>query len=111
MPAAKHGRKVPKGHKRNPNWERESRAWLAKQPVQACTVCLGKTHLQVHHILPFHLFPAEEMKPSNWTILCEAPGKNCHLHFGHCFNFEAYNPDVIQDAKIWQEKIKNRKMA
>jgi 5-methylcytosine-specific restriction endonuclease McrA len=77
----------------------------------ACSVCGAKTgKLEVHHILPFHLHPENELNPKNFIVLCENnnDGANCHLLFGHLGSFRSYNPNVKKDAAIWNKKIKNR---
>jgi hypothetical protein len=30
------------------------------------------------------------------------------LFLGHLMDFKSWNPDVVEDAKVWREKIKNR---
>ncbi|KVV12424.1 hypothetical protein [Burkholderia ubonensis] len=98
--------KHPLSVKRSPHWPAVRRRHLELHPT--CEVCGGKTHLQVHHRRPFHLHPDLELEPTNLITLCEAPGHNCHLVFGHLLNFRSFNPDVGTDASEWNGKITNR---
>jgi hypothetical protein len=99
--------RAPAGARRSPEWYKQSREFLEGK---ACAACGGSERLQVHHILPFHLFPGREMDPTNWLVLCEslAHGVNCHLFLGHLGNFKSYNSTAKEDAGEWLEKIKKR---
>lgn len=101
--------KHPITAKRSSHWSAVRKAHLEKHP--ACEVCGGKVKLQVHHRRPFHLHPDLELDPANLITLCEAPGHNCHLVFGHLLNFRSFNPDVGSDASTWNAKISQRPMA
>jgi len=94
------------GASRSANWPKVRDAHLALNP--ACVVCGGTKSVEVHHIKPFHLFPALELEATNFVSLCEAGkyGINCHLAFGHLGNFRWYNPEVVTDALRWFKKIK-----
>lgn len=62
-----------------------------------CSACGTAEHIQVHHMRPFHLFPALELDESNLISLCM--GSNlCHLLIGHGDSFKAWNPNVVLDA-------------
>lgn len=62
-----------------------------------CAACGGVEKLQVHHIVPFHINPADELKWDNLITLCMA-AKECHLRIGHLGNWEKCNPNVKEDA-------------
>lgn len=94
------------GGKRSPDWPRLRREHLKKEPI--CVVCEGDEDLQVHHIKPVHLFPELEREPSNYITLCEKNKRNCHFQFGHLYSFHSYNPNVVNDAIVWRQKIRNR---
>lgn len=86
-------------------FKRRSSRWraLEREIVAAsgeCAACPNKSHLQAHHVLPFHLFPALELERANVIVLCEAPGANCHLRIGHGGAFAGYNPNVVRDAAV-----------
>lgn len=85
------------GEARDPKWEKESKAFLVGK---VCAACGTDKHLQVHHKKPFHLFRSLELVKSNWIVLCETPGKNCHLNDGHLGDWKIYNPLVVQTAKF-----------
>jgi hypothetical protein len=99
-------RKKPLG-KRASGWNDLRRKHLLKHPI--CAVCGGVKKLEVHHILPVHLFPEKELEITNLITLCE--GKkwvNCHLFFGHLGSYISYNPDVKKDADIFNNKLSSK---
>lgn len=100
--------KAELGNKRSGQWPAVEKAHLEKQPN--CMVCNRSEKLNVHHIKPFHIYPDLELDPSNLITLCESDkgGVNCHLHYGHLGNFKSFNENVIPDASLWNQKIKNR---
>lgn len=83
---------------RSRHWLKVAKAHLEKEP--ACRCCGRSKRLQVHHILPFHLFPENELDPDNLITLCtDGPGGlNCHLVFGHLGHWDRWNRDVANDA-------------
>lgn len=91
---------------RDSRWPRVREEHLKREP--SCRVCGQKTNLNVHHKKPFHLFPALELVDSNLITLCEGPGVNCHLLFGHLGLFASYNPNVEEDVAIWRSKFIQR---
>ena len=100
--------KIPASMPRSPHWPAHRAAWLKCHPT--CAVCGGTRKLQVHHILPFHLFPSQELNPANLITLCETGehGINCHLGVGHFGWFKSFNVDVEKDAAAWMKKLFNR---
>lgn len=74
-------------------------------------MCNGTASVEVHHILPFHLFPEFELSPENLLTLCESKkyGVNCHLFFGHLGNYRTYNRSVIPMANYWRKQLKKEK--
>lgn len=100
--------KHPLSAKRSGHWPTVRKAHLEKHPV--CEVCGGAKSLEVHHITPFHLDPANELSPENLITLCESGkgGVNCHLFVGHLGNFRSWNTSVPMDAPAWREKLKER---
>ncbi len=81
---------------RSSKWPAVRNAWIKTHPT--CAACGGKDKLQVHHKLPFHLHPELELNPINLLTLCEGT-RECHLRFGHFFNWQRYNPDVERMAR------------
>ena len=71
-----------------------------------CAICGGKDQIELHHKQPFHLKPELELDPNNVAPLCEK--NDCHLRFGHLYNFRSFNPDIENDSIIWSYKIKHR---
>lgn len=95
--------------KRSSHWTKVREEHLKIQ--SCCQVCGSVFNLAVHHIRPFHTHPELELDPKNLITLCEGGHPyhlNCHFLFGHLLNWSSWNPHVIEDAKIWSEKIKNR---
>src|SRR3990167_7286052 len=80
------------GAKRSSEWPKTRAKHLKKEPV--CAICSKNDELNVHHKKPFHLFPELELEESNLTTLCEAPGREHHLNFGHLGSYQSYNPEV-----------------
>jgi len=90
------------GRPRSSKWKKIREEHLKKQPF--CMICGNTKDLVPHHILPFHTDPEKELDPENLITLCEG-SFNCHLFFGHLKNWTKYNPNIVEDAKIWREKI------
>lgn len=80
---------------RSPEWPEHERHWLALHP--SCAGCGTVSHLQVHHIRPFHLFPELELDYSNYLTLCMGQNE-CHLRIGHGDNWTCWNPSAELDA-------------
>lgn len=89
---------------RSPHWPAARAAHLRAEP--ACRACGGTAHLEVHHVRPFHLFPLLELDPANLVTLCESPGHNCHLTFGHCYSWDAWNLYVREDADTFLSRLR-----
>lgn len=102
--------KIPIDVKRSGKWPTVRKQHLQNNPT--CAVCGGTEKVEVHHIHPFHLHPELELDQNNLISLCEdnKDGFDCHLGFGHLGNFKSFNVDVVEDAKMWNDKIKNRPM-
>ena len=86
--------KALKGQRRSSKWSKVRGAHLEKHPE--CEVCGRKTHVEVHHVMPFSMFPDMELEPKNLITLCENKknGLNCHLFVGHLGNFKRFNPNA-----------------
>lgn len=91
--------------KRSSKWPVVRAKHLQQFPY--CAVCNGNKKLEVHHIKPFNSNPDLELDQNNLVTLCESnkKGVRCHLFVGHCGNYKWINPDVLKDAKYWNEKI------
>jgi hypothetical protein len=88
-------REKRKEKERSPEWPGVRDAFKKDHPN--CSGCDSTEHLQVHHILPFHLYPTEELKTKNFIGLCMGP-MECHLLLGHGGKFDCYNPLVVEHA-------------
>jgi len=99
--------KIPiNGPQRSSQWAKVRKEHLEANPK--CIVCEGTQQLNVHHIKPFHLHPELELDPNNLVTLCECAsyGIICHLLIGHLGNYKNINPNSVEDAKIWNTKLK-----
>ena len=100
--------KAPLGHKRSNHWPTVRKHHLEIPENNKCAVCGSVKTLEVHHIVPFVQNPSLELDPNNLITLCESKSKgglNCHLIFGHHSDYKKSNPDVVEDAKHWFEKL------
>jgi 5-methylcytosine-specific restriction enzyme A len=94
---------------RSPGWEAIERKYIANHPY--CAACGEISYLQVHHKLPFHLSPENELNSDNLITLCMANARNCHFNVGHCFDWHAFNSTVVNDAALMSLRIKSRQYA
>ena len=92
---------------RNPEWPKVRGSQLIQHPV--CAMCGKKTSLQVHHCLPFHLWPEHELNPKNLVTLCENREFPCHLLVGHLGDWKCFNPDVITSIRMKSIVLSERK--
>lgn len=86
--------------RRDPHWPEVRRRHLLRNPC--CAACGTKDYLEVHHIIPVH-FPhgwLYELEFSNLITLCNGPTQKCHLWVGHCGDWKARNPAVVEDARL-----------
>ena len=86
------------GVPRSEHWPAVRQKHLREQPT--CAACGCSSDLEVHHILPFHLYPALELDSNNLITLCD-PEKahfRCHLQIGHNGDFHKFNPNVVSDS-------------
>ena len=93
-------RELLKDITRSPEWSQVRKEFLKENP--RCTVC-DKKAKEVHHILPFHLFPELELDVNNLMPFC----RRHHFMVGHLENWRAYNDEVKLDAQFWRERLSN----
>jgi len=95
-------------HKRSSHWPTVRKNFLLENTK--CAICESTSNLEVHHKQPFHVNPDLELDLTNLIVLCESKhnGINCHLLVGHLGNYKNVNPDVVEDAKIWNQKLKQK---
>lgn len=74
-----------------------------------CMACGSMSHVQAHHVLPFHKYPLAGADPMNFISLCEGH-LQCHLKIGHGGDWRFFNPDVVGDAKEhrWANDVARR---
>jgi 5-methylcytosine-specific restriction enzyme A len=82
---------------RSGKWPAVRRLHLEKEPC--CQWCGGKSVLEVHHILPFHVNPSMELEDSNLITLCESISENCHFIHGHNRCWRNSVPTVRTDCE------------
>jgi 5-methylcytosine-specific restriction enzyme A len=84
--------------KRSPKWPAVRRKHLKLQPT--CMACGTLMNLEVHHIHPVHVYPDQELDPTNLITLCETPTNFCHYIFGHLgLSWYKWDPSVGVNAK------------
>lgn len=88
---------------RLPEWQSVRKHHITHNPT--CAACGRNKKLEVHHIEPVHLCPEKELDPSNLITLCDDP---CHIIFGHLMNYKSWNKDVVNDCKVYLDKVKNK---
>jgi len=93
---------------RSSKWPKMRTEFLKRNPF--CAICGqdNKKYLIPHHKKPFHLYPMLELDFSNLVTLCESPGMNCHITFGHLGSFRSFNNNIEEDINIWKQKIHTR---
>lgn len=90
---------------RSPKWSQFRKEFLKKHP--ACEACGTTSKLDVHHILPFHVYPNLELSEGNCIVLCRTGG-SCHLTFGHLQDWESWNTRVREDAAQYLLRVQTR---
>jgi hypothetical protein len=96
------------GRPRHKLWPARRAQHLAVHPM--CLACgyrggSAKRELQVHHELPFHLFPDKELDPANLITLCQGVNDGCHLTFGHFKDWAKWNPTIRADAACYYQRL------
>lgn len=96
----KHAYRTYKNRTRDKSYKQErSSQWhvVEKKHLEKhskCEACGSTKNLNVHHIMPFHLFPEKELDPENLITLCMDKERHCHLLFGHGGYFSAFVDSV-----------------
>jgi len=88
---------------RSPKWKTVRSQHLENN--NHCAACGKKTGLEVHHIEPVHLNPDKELDLTNLITLCDS---YCHLAIGHLMDYKSWNKNVIEDSKVYLNKVQNR---
>ena len=86
---------------RSGQWKSIRDAHIKNNPT--CYACGRSEYLIVHHIVPFHLNPELELDPNNLLTLCQGKHINCHITFGHNYNWTKTNLNVKQDAESFRK--------
>jgi len=81
-------------------WRRVRNQFYATH--QTCAMCGAAKDVQVHHILPWHLYPDLRYTHTNLISLCQP----CHFRFGHGRDWKAYNPDIGNLSEAARESLK-----
>ena len=91
------------GIARSSKWGRTKRDYEIIHP-KLCSVCGTKKKVELHHLLPFHLYPKLENDFNNLIWGC----RDHHYFVYHLMDWSAYSSTAKEDAKIWNNKITNR---
>lgn len=84
----------------NYEWRKTRNHFFARNPL--CAMCSADKDIQVHHILPWHLYPELRYTTTNLVSLCQP----CHFRFGHGRDWKAYNPDINNLAVAAQRSLR-----
>jgi 5-methylcytosine-specific restriction endonuclease McrA len=88
---------------RSSSWSKVRKQHISEFPK--CAACGRSKKLDVHHIVPVSVDPSKELDPSNLITLCSDP---CHFVFGHLMDYKSWNKDVVNDTKVYLNKVKNK---
>ena len=88
---------------RSYQWRKIRKQFLKENPK--CAVCGNTKNIVPHHIIPFHIDPLKELDKDNLITLCENKNFNCHFFFGHLKNWTKHNPNIKEDAELWNKKL------
>ena len=88
------------GAQRSSEWKATRDSFLKKHPL--CEVCRVKAEI-VHHILPYHISPENELLESNLISLCN----ECHLVLAHLKSFKRWDRHIRETARLFRTKIDN----
>lgn len=77
-------------------WRKTRNEFIKLQPC--CQFCGDHRKLQVHHALPWSLFPDYRYEHANLITLCQSR----HLDFGHGHNWKNFNPNIFKMASLVQ---------
>ena len=89
--------------KRSSKWGKVRAEHIKKFPT--CAACGSTIDLEVHHIEPVSVNPSRELDPTNLITLCS---KYCHFYVGHLMDYTSWNINVIEDSKVYLNKVINR---
>lgn len=81
--------------RRSSQWPKVRAAHLLREPY--CQCCGSRESVEVHHVIPVHVQPADELKQNNLITLCDGVNK-CHFRVGHHKHWDMWNVNVREDA-------------
>jgi hypothetical protein len=84
---------------RSPQWPAVRRHHLEKHPK--CEACGTGEHIEVHHVIPFHIDQSKELDPDNLITLC----RKHHGQYGHPGGWSRSNPNVREDVQRLHRNI------
>ena len=91
---------------RSSRWRKLRKKFIKENP--RCEVCGSDQNVVPHHITPVHVNFEQELNENNLITLCTNKTFNCHLFFGQLRNWSKYNPNIVEDAKEWKQKIEGK---
>jgi hypothetical protein len=84
---------------RSPKWPEVEKQHLKSHP--ACVVTGALRNVEVHHVLPFHLYPEFELEFWNLRTVT----RDMHFLYGHCRNWSWYNPHFDADVRLGRQML------
>lgn len=87
---------------RSSGWRKKRLEHLEKNP--SCAICGLNTELEVHHIKPFEYWPELEEVDENLVTLCMNEKRNCHIIWGHLFDWKLFNPEILHLISLLKKR-------
>ena len=87
---------------RDPKWSSVRKEFLITHCE--CAACSKISKLQVHHILPVHMYSELELDFNNLITLCA----KCHFVVGHGGNWKKWNENVVETCINLQRGIRSK---
>ena len=88
---------------RSGKWEGVRNTYAKAHPTWV--FCGGPVE-NVHHIVPFHVWPEGELVESNLCSLCRFD----HYEHGHLLNRKSWNTNLVEDIMRFRREVETRPM-
>ena len=91
------------GVPRSPKFAKLAKEFI-KEKGGKCEATGVSFDLEVHHILPYHLYPEKELDKNNFIVLTHW----IHFFLAHLGRWASHNEKIVEHAKWLRELIRNR---
>ena len=93
------------------NWRKLRNAYIAEN--DSCVICGSTENLVAHHLLDKSRHYKHEYNWDNLITLCNGSNKiknlRCHLLFGHLYNWQTNNYDLLEQLPMLQDIFLHKK--